>query len=49
MLTTESIPVASFRLVMASSPKANLSFSTLDEFLALEEPFHLYRVAAALA
>lgn len=48
MLTTESIPVASFRLVMASSPKANLSFSTLDEFLALKEPFTLCNVAAGV-
>ncbi len=38
-LTAESLPVASFRLVLASVPKANLSFSTLDEFLALETPF----------
>ena len=32
-LTAESIPIASFRLVLASSPQEDLSFSTLDEFL----------------
>ncbi|MFP6887914.1 MAG: substrate-binding domain-containing protein, partial [Opitutales bacterium] len=47
-LTAESLPVASFRLVLASSPEANLSFSTLDEFLALETPFSICNVAAGV-
>ena len=48
MLTSESIPLASFRLVLASSPKGDLSFSTLDEFLALEVPFSICNVAAGV-
>jgi ABC-type molybdate transport system substrate-binding protein len=47
-LTSESIPIASFRLVLASSPEAGLSFSTLDEFLALEVPFSICNVAAGV-
>jgi ABC-type molybdate transport system substrate-binding protein len=47
-LTLESIPIASFRLVLASSPKEGLSFSTLDEFLALEVPFSICNVAAGV-
>lgn len=47
-LTVESLPVASFRLVLASAPKANLSFSTLDEFLALETPFSICNIAAGV-
>ena len=46
--TLESIPIASFRLVLASSPKEGLSFSTLDEFLALEVPFSICNVAAGV-
>ena len=48
MLTAESIPLASFRLVLASSPKEELSFSTLDEFLALKVPFSICNVAAGV-
>ena len=48
MLTAESIPIASFRLVLASSPKEELSFSSLDEFLALEVPFSICNVAAGV-
>ena len=48
MLTSESIPLASFRLVLASSPEEDLSFSTLDEFLALEVPFSICNVAAGV-
>ena len=40
-LTAESIQLASLNLVLASSPKANLAFSSLDEFLGLEVPFVL--------
>jgi molybdate transport system substrate-binding protein len=47
-LTLESIPIASFRLVLASSPKQGLSFSTLDEFLALDVPFSICNVAAGV-
>ena len=47
-LTAESIPIASFRLVLASSPQEDLSFSTLDEFLALEVPFSICNVAAGV-
>ena len=47
-LTAESIQLASFNLVLASSPKENLAFSSLDEFLALEVPFVLCNEAAGV-
>ena len=47
-LTAESIQLASFSLVLATSPKANLSFSSLDEFLELEVPFVLCNEAAGV-
>jgi len=47
-LTQESIPLASFNLVLASNPTANLNFTTLDEFLALNAPFVICNEAAGV-
>ena len=47
-LTAESLPLASFRLVLASSAEGVPSFSTLDEFLALDVPFSICNVAAGV-
>ena len=47
-LTKESIQLASFNLVLASNPSANLKFTTLDEFLDLDAPFVICNEAAGV-
>ena len=47
-LTKESIQLASFNLVLASNPNANLKFTTLDEFLDLDAPFVICNEAAGV-
>ena len=46
-LTVESIPLASFRLVVASKPSANLEISSLDDIIEKKIPFAICDPEAA--
>ena len=47
-LTAESIPVASFGLVLASSEESNQTFENLDDLLASAIPFSTCNIAAGV-